>query len=351
MFPLEHRAMDDRPAPMRAYVELFDASPNPALIAGPDFRIVDANEACVGFTGYSREELRGRLPEVLFTNPKPFEAAIEAFARGESWHGTFELEARDGRFKYGRGIGAPIVDGEEVVGYLGIFVDATRLRRYEQTLDIFSRVFRHNLRNDAAVVLGYLELFRDRVNDPEALAAVTYVEDRVRALLDRADTARRLESVLDAGGEDIGPVELTPVLADAVDRMRERFPAAQFSVDTGADVVVAADCALPEVLSAVLENAVVHNDTERPTVDVTVETHPETGKVRVSVADDGPGIDADEVPAALGDREGSPTDHGTGLDLFFAACVMDEYSGRLDIGRNEPRGARVELSFRLVDRN
>ncbi|QLG26859.1 PAS domain S-box protein [Halorarum halophilum] len=342
--------MNDRPAPMRAYVELFDASPNPALLAGPDFRIVDANQACVEFTGYSREELRGKLPEVLFTNPEPFEEAISAFAAGETWRGTFELEARDGRFKYGQGIGAPIQDGEEIVGYFGIFVDATRLRRYEQTLNIFSRVFRHNLRNDASVVLGYLELLREHVDSPEALSAATYVEHRVRTLLDRAETARRLESVLDAGGEDLGPVALDEVIPDAVERTAEQFPEATFRTDPIPSVAVAADDAIPEVLSAVLENAVVHNDVDRPVVEVSVETDLGSDQVLVTVADNGPGIDADEVPAALGDREASQLEHGAGLDLFFVSCVMNEYSGRLDIRDNHPRGAVVELRFRRVDR-
>jgi signal transduction histidine kinase len=287
---------------------------------------------------------------VLFSNPEPFEAAIEAFARGEAWSGTFELEARDGRFKYGQGIGAPIQEDGEVVGYYGIFVDGTRQRRYEQTLDIFSRVFRHNLRNDASVVLGYLDVLRDHVTDPEALAAAAYLEERVRTQLDRAKTARRLASVLAADGDQLRPVGVDSALTDAVADLRDRFPEASVDVGGDLDAVVAADGALRKVLSAVIENAVVHNDTERPRVEVTVERLEDEGVVRVVVADNGPGIAPEEVPAALGDREGSPTDHGTGLDLFFVACALDEYSGRLHIGERDPRGARVTLTFRHVER-
>ncbi|MEO8805791.1 MAG: PAS domain S-box protein [Burkholderiaceae bacterium] len=50
---------------VREALALFWESPFPASLQGPDFRLIDVNQALLDYTGYTREQLIGRDPQML----------------------------------------------------------------------------------------------------------------------------------------------------------------------------------------------------------------------------------------------------------------------------------------------
>ena len=52
-------------ASVREALALFWESPFPASLQGPDFRLIDVNRAMLDYTGYTREQLIGRDPQLL----------------------------------------------------------------------------------------------------------------------------------------------------------------------------------------------------------------------------------------------------------------------------------------------
>ena len=52
-------------ASVREALALFWESPFPASLQGPDFRLIDVNQAMLGYTGYAREQLIGCDPQLL----------------------------------------------------------------------------------------------------------------------------------------------------------------------------------------------------------------------------------------------------------------------------------------------
>lgn len=330
-----------------AYKRAFRETPNPAIIAGKDYVIRDANEALLEFTGYDREEVIGQTPDALISDPELFFGEIApALYAGEPWIGSTELKAKDDRFRYGYATATPLYDGDEVIAYGGVFVDITKRRRAEQTTRILNRVLRHNLRNDANVILGHLDLLRSSIDpDSEEAENIDIAESRLTRLLARADTARALEDLLSTETEmDVKPVRVDQLLLEQVEAMRDRYPDAVFSVGALPEVYATANSPLSKAFEAVLENAVEHNDAETPLVDVSVAVDEKT--VTVVVADNGPGIPEESLNLVLGLEEGDQVHHGQGIDLFFVSELMAEYSGRISIESNDPRGTVFTFSLR-----
>ncbi|MFB6126123.1 MAG: sensor histidine kinase [Halolamina sp.] len=310
----------------RMYRLAFLETANPAIITDENFVIREANEACLDLGGFERSDLIGEVPAMLFEDHAVFEEVADALADGRPWVGDFEARTRDGQLKYGRGSAAPLVADGETLGYVAIFIDMTAARQTRESLRILNRVLRHNLRNDANVVLGNLRSVRDGL-DGDDVAAVDAAIDRVEGMLNRAETTRQFGRLLAAdGSETLYPVRLD----NAVDQALANV----------------ADETLTAAVRAVIDNAVVHGGDE-PTVEITAAV--DDGDAVLLVADDGPGIEAERQDRIFGREELSEVRHGEGLSLFFVDRLLTVYGGEVSVADNEPTGSVFELRFRRAE--
>jgi PAS domain S-box-containing protein len=320
----------------------FLETPNPSVVTDENLLIAEVNDACVEFTGYSRAELLGTPPSFLVDDPTTYEEIVESLAAGDHWEGDVEAVAKSGDRVPGHGATFPLVADGDLRGYGGIFVDLAARRRYERTIQVLNRVLRHNIRNDANVVAGVLETLREAV-PAENRNLLEAAIQRVDRLVDRAETARDLNALLDRDAA-LGPVRLDERVRRVVDRELRGETRLTLSLPDDPAYVLA-DGALPAVVEAVVENAVDHTGDD-PSVWVTVESTDE--RVVLTVADDGPGIDPHRAGYLFGRRAETPLRHGQGLSLFFVDRVMDLYGGSVSYRPRDPDGSVFELAFRAA---
>lgn len=227
--------------------------------------------------------------------------------------------------------------------------DLSRTRRDIETqaehLSVLNRVLRHNIGNDLNVVLGRLSLLDESADLDEAerehLSTAIRVAERV---VDRADKARNVrEAVTDP---QLEPVDVRETVDRAVTSVMETFPEAEVNV-TCEDVPDAiADRHIGTAVRELLTNAIVHQEADRPAVDVSV-TNPSPTTVSVSVSNDGPPIPANEKRALTGGSE-EPLSHGTGLGLWLVKWAVDNSRGELSFPDDDER-CRVRLELQTGD--
>lgn len=319
----------------------FRQTANPALVTDESLTIVDVNDAGLAFTEYGRDQLEGESPMKLVADPLVFEEILDSLVDGEAWSGDLEIVTRTGAHVFGRGSATPVVIDGEICGYVASFVDATAQRRYEETLHILNRVLRHNLRNDVNVIAGALESLDVDDRDEEATEALAMARRRLDAMVERANTARQLNSLFEERGDR--SLEPTPVDGE----LEHALADVEESVDvdwSGTELPVVADDLLHLAFHAVIDNAVVHNDKADPHVSVWVESGDD--RVTVCVGDNGPGIDQGQVESVLGRLEGSQVRHGQGLSLFFVDRLVELYGGEVRVRENSPEGSVFELHLR-----
>lgn len=207
----------------------------------------------------------------------------------------------------------------------------------------------HQLRNPLATLVLRLE------NVEPYLAPGPGQEEHTRAL----DEAERLEELLDGllalARVESGAVELRD--QDVARAVRERvaawapvFRAAGLELAvTGAGRAGAVRAhALPDaagrILDAALDNAVKFVP-RGGRVEVSAAAGDGDGTVLVRVADDGPGVPAEQLGLLLRRFVRSPGHQnvpGSGLGLAIADEIARISGGRLEIGANRPRGLVVE---------
>jgi len=222
--------------------------------------------------------------------------------------------------------------------------EAELTRRNDQ-LEFVNSLLRHDIQNSMTIIRARGQALSESCTDQNAAYADTIVKQS-DDVIDLVDQFRILLDALTDTSGNTHPVDLSAVLEDRIGTARTTYPELTVTADVPDGIDVLANDILGSVFGNILDNAVEHNDTDDPTVEVSVTER--EGTVAVRIADDGPGID-DEIKETVfrrGDRGLKESNIGSGFGLFFVDTMMDQYGGEVTVHDNEPRGAVFELVFR-----
>ncbi|MFT4891311.1 MAG: PAS domain S-box-containing protein [Halobacteriales archaeon] len=328
---------------LRTYRGIVERVDDPILLQGLDGNYRVVNDAVTEYAGLTEEELLGtdefafmdadaaeRIAEmkrrvVETASPVDYEVSAELPTKGSRTFATTRYPHYD-------------EDGE-VDGTVAICRDVTEQRDREQQLTVLDRILRHNLHNEMNVVMGHAEEILDDPDGDHAASARQILASG-RDLVELADKERRIVRLL-SDDPRIETVELRPLLSTVVSELRESYPESRLSVECGESLRVTAERNLRVAVRELAENGIVHNDRERPAVEIAAVRAGDD--VRITVADDGPGIPAAEQQVLTGGQEVQPLIHGSGLGLWLVNHVVRRSSGSLRFREHDPRGSAVEI--------
>ncbi|HSN76037.1 MAG TPA: ATP-binding protein [Anaerolineae bacterium] len=209
----------------------------------------------------------------------------------------------------------------------------------------------HELRTPLTVIQGNLQALLDGVY-PLERAEIATIYDETR-LLSRLVADLRELAQAEAGQLKLhlGPVDVAAVLAQTVDSFALLAQQEQVSLhlDLSVDLppTLADSDRLAQVLRNLLANAIRH---AAPGGHVQVTVRPDQGRLRFSVADDGPGIPAADLPHVFdrfwrGDPARSRDSGGSGLGLAITRHLVEAQGGVIGVESHEGRG--TEFWFTL----
>ncbi len=221
---------------------------------------------------------------------------------------------------------------------------ASYLETQQEAIEYLNGLLRHEVLNTAQVISGYTTVLLD-------------TEDLADERRDQLETIRRQSQDMTAVVEDIRllieamrdeatlhPVDLSRVLREELQDVQDRTQVT-VEADVPDNAVVRADGFLPRVFGNLFTNAVEHNDSSDPTLDVTLETTDE--RAVVTVADDGPGI-APDLQDELFERD-DLTHSEYGLGLVLVGRLVARYDGDVDLATTGPEGSTFVVELPLAE--
>lgn len=219
----------------------------------------------------------------------------------------------------------------------------TRLRRRTDELNLFHRVFRHNLRNDLNIVDGYAKMLqRDLTTEPSKSKCETILKttERIYQYIERA---RQIREVTERTTRtEIDLAERIPHLLRDHPKITDAITVTTTIPETAS---VEVNPLFEEAFKEVVTNAIKHNDSSAPVIHIEVAPNEApVGLTTLRITDNGPGIPPKEFDALR-----APVDqqvyHSTGMGIWFIDWVVRHSDGELTIQRTEPTGTEVNIDI------
>jgi PAS domain S-box-containing protein len=323
---LKERAMDEAPIGITIAGPDHDGD-NPLLYANEQFETITGYDS--GIIGKDCRFLQGG--ETSEATMQQMREAIEA----EEPVSVDVLNYRQNGQKFWNDLDiAPIHDDEtSVTHYVGFQTEITERKIREQRLEVLNRVLSHNLRNKMSIIQGYLTLLRDEYPPKEVPESVSKIESAAGNLLGLAESVQDIERTLRVSQADAGVVDLATWVDQMVSAFRDRFPAVRFEIDAPTDEPCeVAVVGLTTAIEEAIENAVKHNTSEDPTVEIAIERRSQDW-IDIRIADNGPGIPSQELEVLK--RGEKPLRHADRLGIWLMYWVVSRAGGEFSVDGEE----------------
>ncbi len=247
---------------------------------------------------------------------------------------------------------APLLSEENKLRNVILSVrDITHFRTADELKATFISVVSHELRTPVALIKGYASTLRrddakwDKATISDSLAVIEEEADRLSRMIDDLLDASRLQ----AGGLSLNHADVAlPSLALRVsERFAAQSPKHRIITDFPENfpVILADENRLEQVISNLVSNALKY--ASKGEIKISGDARP--GQVIICVSDEGPGIDAKDLPHIF-DRFYRSTNavkqtKGAGLGLYLARAIVESHGGRMWADASTDSGARICFSL------
>jgi PAS domain S-box-containing protein len=344
--------------------------------AAEDLIITDAagviqyvNPAFEQVTGYSRAEVVGLTPSILRSGVHDatfYRGLWDTISSGGTWRGRLTNRRKDGTFVLEEGAISPIRDPEgQIVGYVSAKHDVTKQAGLEarlaqaQKMESIGRLaggIAHDFNNILVAIIGFVELLERATLGERPLR---YVHGIGAAAWRAADLTKQILTFSRQGSLDRKPLEIGPVVREALKLMRAALPASVEIRDAlTSEIPVAANATqLHQIVvnlctnaglamrdgGGVLDVSLDDVDVDSSMVDLCPPLSP--GRhVCLRVSDTGCGMTAD-VLARVFDPFFTTREpgEGTGMGLAVVHGIVEDHGGAITVSSTPGEGS----SFRV----
>ena len=355
---------------------ILDTVPDATVVIDAKGIMQSFNTSAVRQFGYTVEEAVGRNVSILM--PTPYREQHDAYLMRYLTTGEKRIIGVDrvvvGRRKDGSTFPMKLAVGQVTVGgqtfFTGCIRDLTEREESQAKLDQASNelirlarvnelgemasTLAHELNQPLSAIANYVQGCRrmlEKLDDEHATRMRGALEETARQALRAGDIIRHLREFVTRGDTERHPEDIKKLIEEAgalaLVGSRERAIKSVFEFGRDDSVVVADRVQIQQVLINLMRNAMeaMRDSTVK---QLTVTTSPaENGRLKVEVADTGPGI-AEDIAPQLFQPFVTSKPNGMGVGLSISRRIIESHGGELVVRRNEAGGATFTFTLPLL---
>lgn len=333
---------------------LLNSIPIPAIFVSLEARVLGANALAAAMQPTAEED---RALVLVFRQPG-INAAIEKCIRTKEPQKAVYVHREDTQeTRYE--VSCTLVQIGDQPGVMACFQDVTHVEQAGEIRREFVANVSHELKTPLTALMGFIETLKGPAKDDTAarerfLDIMAAEAHRMNRLVGDLLSLSRVEE--DARMRPREPVEVGEVVATVVrnldDVAKNRGHSVQFEKSETAINVPADRDQLMQVFTNLVENAVKYGgDDGRVTISITDVDRDFTLRkpaVRITVTDEGPGIDPVHIPRLTErfyriDSHRSREMGGTGLGLAIVKHIVARHRGRMKIESEIGKGSSFTI--------
>src|SRR5690349_14678146 len=339
---------------------LLDSAADGILILDSNLKIERCNPAFEKLFGQTREEIVGKQHSeiIQWKNEPQGKKLEESVAEGSPLtpNASLYVEGDIQRplpppLPVGITYAPLLSDEGKLRNVLVSIRDITHFRTADEIKATFISIVSHELRTPVALIKGYASTLRrddakwDKHTISDSLAVIEEEADRLSKMVDDLLDASRLQ----AGGLSLNQADVSlPALASRVtERFAAQSPKHQLVSDfpSSFPVILGDENRIEQVIINLISNALKY----APEGEIRIEGQVRPEQVIVCVSDEGPGIEAKDLPHIFDRfyRSTKAVKHtkGAGLGLYLARAIVEAHGGRMWADPKPDSGARLCFSL------
>lgn len=225
-----------------------------------------------------------------------------------------------------------------------VYEMANELRRYMNSQQTFFQNASHELKTPLMTIQGYAEGIKDGIFDEreteKGLEVMVTEVKRLKAIINEMILLAKLES--EPPSNDPTEIQGRDLADQVIDRVIPLANEKGISIeqDVAEDVTFVAD--EDKLLRAVLN--IMFNGIRHGNQVVRLKIFQQNKMMYILIEDDGPGISEELLPQIF-HRFVKGKDGETGLGLAIARAIIEQFHGKLKVGRSDLGGAQFEIGL------
>lgn len=342
------------------FTNLAQYTVNPIEITDPDGKIIYVNPAFERASGYPKEEVLGKNPNIFSSNKYPngfWQKMWQTISAGKVWVGEVENKRRTGEPFFTQLLISPIVNNDrKVVGYFGIHRDLSDQKYLEQQLihaqkmesiGMLAAGLAHEVGNPLASISSLVQVIQ-RTNDDE------FTQEKLELIKSQITRISRIiRDLVDFSRRSTYEVQLTninKVILDAIEIIKVSKKAKDISFNSALEDNLPLLPLVPDQIEQVFINLLLNATDALLDQTPGVPPYKESKTINVSstlmddsllimIEDNGKGIRQEDLgkifePFYTTKKVGE----GTGLGLWVSYGIIKSFRGEIRVKSIEGRG-------------
>ncbi|MGB9665677.1 MAG: PAS domain-containing sensor histidine kinase [Ignavibacteria bacterium] len=343
------------------FANVAEYTVNPLEITDVEGKIIYVNPAFERSSGYSREELIGKNPNIFSSHKhsKDFWRNMwETIKQGKVWIGEVINRRKDGSLFYTDLLISPIIDKNgKLIGYFGIHRDKTEQKKLEQQLihaqkmesmGLLAAGLAHEVGNPLASISSLVQVIQRANKDEFTNQKLELIKNQINRI---SKIIRDLVNFSRQSTYELQSTEINKVLKSAIEiaRVSKKAKGINFVEEYGENIPVL--YLVPDQLQQVFLNILINAidalciDSHRmiyynSNPQIIVKTYRDDNKVYISISDNGIGISESALEKIFDPfYTTKKVGEGTGLGLWVSYNIIKSFQGEIRVNSIEGEGS------------
>lgn len=353
--------IDDLRQSERKYRDLIESMGEGIIHIDLEEVILFVNDALCSITGFSREELIGKIAsEMLLIRDEDIatiKADLKQRTEGLSSRRELMIRKKDGDLRWLLSSGSPMTDSKgKVIGSLGIVQDITdkvksdqKLRSLNIELETFIYKASHDLRGPISSTIGLLQLIED---DPDLDAQKKYlglIKLTVQKLDDIIIAFTKIGKI-QQGDFELEQIKIKPFIDEVITLLghgyNETPDTVKFILDIDENLKVRSySDLLINIVQNLIENAVKYSAAKPDNIpEIKIVAWKESHGIMLTINDNGIGIRNDLIPKIFDMfYRATEKSQGSGLGLYLVKNAINKLEGWVNVQSVENEGTKFTV--------